>query len=108
MKRGLFGLISLVLLLSLPNVFAAETFLDLIFGTSNESLLFLKIAYAMLIFIIFVKVSKETVFKKEQANLANIFSLLLSFFALRFTPDAVVAAFGWVIMAIAPFIIFYK
>src|SRR3989339_223320 len=108
MKRGLFGLISLVLLLSLPNVFAAETFLDLIFGTSNESILFLKVAYAMLVFIIFVKVSKETVFKKEQANLANMFALLLSFFTLRFTPDGIVQGFGWVIMAIAPSIIFYK
>lgn len=108
MKRGLFGLVSVVLLLSLPAVLAAETFLDLIFGTSDESILFLKIAYAMLIFIIFVKVSKESVFSKEQEKLANMFSLLLAFFALRFTPDSVVEAFGWVIMLIAPFIIFYK
>ncbi len=108
MKRGLFGLIALVLILSLPGVLAAKTFLDLIFGTSDESILFLKIAYAMLVFIIFVKVTKESVFTKEQEKLANMFSLLLAFFTLRFTPDSWIENFGWVIMAIAPFIIFYK
>src|SRR3989338_463635 len=107
MKRGLFGLIVLVLLLSMPGVFAAETFLDLITGTADNSLIFLKITYAMLVFIIFLKVSKETLFKKEQAKLGSVFSLLLSFFAFRFTPDFVIQGFGWLIMFIAPFVIFY-
>ena len=107
MKRGLFGLIPLVLLLSMPAVFAAETFLDLITGTTDNSLIFLKVVYAMLVFIIFLKVSKETLFKKEQQNLGNIFSLLLAFFAFRYTPDFMIQGFGWVIMFIAPLVIFY-
>ena len=107
MKRGLVGLIPLVFFLTLPKVFAADSFLGLITGTSDSSLIFLKVAYAMLIFIIFLKVCKETIFKKEQQKLGNIFSLLLAFFAFRFTPDPVVQSFGWVIMFIAPFIIFY-
>src|SRR3989344_3661477 len=107
MKRGLVGLIPLVFFLTLPSVFAADTFLDLITGSSDSSLIFLKVVYAMLVFIIFLKVCKETIFKKEQQKLGNIFSLLLAFFAFRFTPDAMVAAFGWVIMFVAPIIIFY-
>ncbi len=107
MKRGLVGLIPLVFFLSLPSVFAAETILDLLTGTSDSSIIFLKLLYALLIFIIFLKVSKETIFKKEQQKLGNMFSLLLAFFAFRFTPNTVVEGFGWVLMFITPFIIFW-
>jgi len=108
MKRGLSSLILLVLLLSVPVVFAADSVLDLFLGSSTESLLLLRLMYGMLVWIIFLKASKESVFKENQARLGNVFSLLLAFFAMRYTPDAVIANFGWVIMVLAPIMVLYK
>ncbi|MBI5798290.1 hypothetical protein HZA98_05325 [Candidatus Woesearchaeota archaeon] len=109
MKRGFVGLIALVLLLILPGVSAADSIASLFFGSTQESILFLRLIYAALVFIIFLKGAKESVFKeKEQAKLANVFALILAFFAMRFTPESALTAFGWVIMLIAPIMILYK
>lgn len=109
MKRGFVGLIALVLLLILPGVSAADSIASLFFGSTQESILFLRLIYAALVFIIFLKASRDSVFKEEkQAKLANVFSLILAFFAMRFTPESVLTTFGWVIMLIAPLMILYK
>ena len=107
MKRGL--AVILFSLLLMPLVAAQTSVLDIFFGTSEESVLLLKAMYTALVFVIFYKVSKESVFKETRdARFATVFSLILSLLTMRFTPDSVVTAFGWVITLIAPFAIFYK
>jgi hypothetical protein len=107
MKRGL-GLVATFLVLAMPTVIAAESVLELFLGTSEESLILLRIMYAMLFFVLVLKVAKKQIFPEEDMHrLAVAFSILLSFLVMRFTPDPWVAAFGWVLALVAPVIIMW-
>ena len=114
MKRGSFGLSLLFSILLVPFVSAATNdVLDILIGSSESSMVFLRFMYGALIFIIFLSVTKKTIFKAADANdkqskkLGNVFSLILAIFATRFTPESVVQNFGWVIMFLTPLLIYY-
>jgi hypothetical protein len=105
MKRGL---ITLVSLLSIPLVSAKDSPFEMLMGTTDESLIFLKLMYGMLIFVIMLKASKQFMFKGQgQKNLGGIFALLIAIFTFRFTSDAVVQGIGWIITILAPFLIIF-
>jgi hypothetical protein len=106
MKRGL-GLVATLFLLGMPAVLAVDSVLELFLGSSDESLIFLRLMYSMLLFILVFKVSKEQLFKDELKNLGLGFSLILALLVMRFTPDAWVEAFGWVVSIVAPLMILW-
>src|SRR3989344_6963759 len=113
MKRGKLVLLLLLSILLIPFVSAAtDDVLDILIGSSESSMVFLRFMYGALIFIIFLSVVKKTIFKadasdKQSKKLGNIFSLIIAIFATRFTPESVVQNFGWVIMFLTPLLIYY-
>jgi len=114
MKRGRLVLLLLLGILLIPFVSAAtDDVLDILMGSSESSMVFLRFMYGALIFIIFLSVVKKTIFKatdtndKQSKKLGNIFSLIIAIFATRFTPESVVQNFGWVIMFLTPLLIYY-
>ena len=106
-------LLLLLSILLIPFVSAAtDDVLDILIGSSESSMVFLRFMYGALIFIIFLSVVKKTIFKadasdKQSKKLGNIFSLIIAIFATRFTPESVVQNFGWVIMFLTPLLIYY-
>jgi hypothetical protein len=112
MKRGLGLLILVNVLLTMPKVFAAETFSSFLTGPNSEDLLFYRLMFTALIFMIVYKGSKMSIFGGHpsegsspssggsEKNLAIGFSVLFSLFAFRFTPDAMIVSMGILITGV--------
>jgi len=120
MKKRLLSTI-LLFITMIPSVLAAnDSIFKLVFGTTDENLIMLRVAYAMLLFVFVYRGARETVFREAAGggghgggtastkNLSIFFSLAFVFLAEHFTPDHVLANFGWILMFLAPLIIFYQ
>lgn len=108
MKKRFLSLIFFTTAVLLPSVSAQESVLDYFLGSSEESILFLKLMYGLFVYLIFFQGAKQTMFREAgQRNLAIAFSLILAFFVIRFTSDALIQKFGWVTMVLAPFTIIF-
>jgi hypothetical protein len=114
MKRG-WSNVLVMLLLSLPAVAADDSILGLLFGTNDDSMLFLRLIYGMTIFVFIYKVSVESVFNNLNSGgesnkfqrLAIVFSLCFVLIAEHFTSDAVLQSFGWMVALLGPVIILW-
>ena len=106
MKRG-FWYSVLFLLLNMSVVAADSSIMNIVLGTEDPTLAFVKALMGMMLITLIYKTFKER-WGEEAERQGLVFAIAFSFIALKMMPDTWTSAFGWVIVLFAPIIIFYS
>jgi len=88
-------------------VAADSSIMNVLLGTEDPTLAFVKALMGMMLITLIYKVFKER-WGEEAERQGLIFAIAFTFIALRMMPDTWTSAFGWVVVLLAPIIIFYS